>query len=588
MKNGWKLPRGVPIRSVLCVAISTLIAVPVLIVAVFFQTTMRGKLTSATFDNASFYMENYIGGIENNFKKVFNIIYYIHSSEAVSLRLDAGEDLTGMDLKDTERYVNGVLFSDRDISTSFFNGAYIIQPSGNCQSIQYYDYRTEVIERYQKVYRESFDSTQRFFLVPPSGQSEYMYLVHELIDIKNWRSAGKIIIELRPEALLDAEYLTYTYPESKLYLYDSSGKIFFSNAAASGGYIQNILGPDFLETGECREELERAYFLQGRKIPGQDLYMMLLTSRAAVFRGLDHMMFLFYLIALCTLTFGIALAVIMARHVTRPLDDLVHHLNAFAGSNFSIRMPPQQYEELAALATSFNKMADELEYVVFDVYETSLQNIETELILLQTQTERDFDCDILARIGALAEENGLDALRVTIGNLERLIANSVVFKGRDRVHVREELEYVRFYLDLQKTRFEDRLNYTISVESDELLDVMIPKLLLQPVVENSVVHGLEKKRGAGHVSIMIWEEVDEICFKVTDDGAGFDVKKLDDAPAESAQKKHSHIALRNIRKRLLLLYGEEYAMQIKSRPGAGTEVFIHIPLTEQAKGKEDV
>ena len=241
--------------------------------------------------------------------------------------------------------------------------------------------------------------------------------------------------------------------------------------------------------------------------------MMLLTRRAAVFRGLDHMMFLFYLIALCTLTFGIALAVIMARHVTRPLDDLVHHLNAFAGSNFSIRMPPQQYEELAALATPFNKMADELEYAVFDVYETSLQNIETELILLQTQTERDFDCDILARIGALAEENGLDALRVTIGNLERLIANSVVFKGRDRVHVREELEYVRFYLDLQKTRFEDRLNYTISVESDELLDVMIPKLLLQPVVENSVVHGLEKKRGAGHVSIMIWEEVDEICFK---------------------------------------------------------------------------
>ena len=277
----------------------------------------------------------------------------------------------------------------------------------------------------------------------------------------------------------------------------------------------------------------------------------------------------------------------MARQVTRPLDDLVHHLNAFAGSNFSIRMPPQQYEELAALATSFNKMADELEYVVFDVYETSLQNIETELILLQTQTERDFDCDILARIGALAEENGLDALRVTIGNLERLIANSVVFKGRDRVHVREELEYVRFYLDLQKTRFEDRLNYTISVESDELLDVMIPKLLLQPVVENSVVHGLEKKRGAGHVSIMIWEEVDEICFKVTDDGAGFDVKKLDDVPAEGAQKKHSHIALRNIRKRLLLLYGEEYAMQIKSRPGAGTEVFIHIPLAEQAKGTED-
>ena len=133
---------------------------------------------------------------------------------------------------------------------------------------------------------------------------------------------------------------------------------------------------------------------------------------------------------------------------------------------------------------------------------------------------------------------------------------------------------------MQKERFGDSLTYSIDLEDPSILDYSIPKLTIQPLVENSIVHGLEPKRGGGAVRIGIWEDEDAIYIRITDDGVGFDASQLtldihNNAPAAGAS--HNHIALANIARRIQLLYGSKYGMKIVSSPGNGTTITVTVP-----------
>ena len=145
---------------------------------------------------------------------------------------------------------------------------------------------------------------------------------------------------------------------------------------------------------------------------------------------------------------------------------------------------------------------------------------------------------------------------------------------------------MRYYLELQKERFGDSLNYSIDLESPEILQYSIPKLTIQPLVENSVVHGLEPKCGGGEVRISIWEEENAMYIRVKDNGVGFNASAL---PTEetAANSRHNHIALENIARRIQLLYGKNYGMSIHSVPGKGTQITISLPIKPYAPPKEE-
>ena len=165
-----------------------------------------------------------------------------------------------------------------------------------------------------------------------------------------------------------------------------------------------------------------------------------------------------------------------------------------------------------------------------------------------------------------------------VSNLANLLRANVSNRGQQKITLEEELRYVRYYLELQKERYGEKLHYEIELESQDLLRYCLPKLTIQPLVENSVVHGLENKRGGGSVRISIWEEEDEIDIRVWDNGVGFDTTNLFQTDVDEVDNQHNHVALPNVQRRIQLLYGQAYGISVTSTPGNGTTALVNLPL----------
>ena len=124
------------------------------------------------------------------------------------------------------------------------------------------------------------------------------------------------------------------------------------------------------------------------------------------------------------------------------------------------------------------------------------------------------------------------------------------------------------------------LPLSIIYEDEDILHCLVPRLTIQPLVENAVVHGLEPRRGLGSVMVRLWEEDSSVCVRVEDDGVGFDPAEVDLEKAQEAGR-HNHIALPNILRRLNLLYGDQASLTIRSHPGSGTQIMLALPIDKE-------
>ncbi|MBO7174833.1 MAG: histidine kinase, partial [Spirochaetaceae bacterium] len=172
----------------------------------------------------------------------------------------------------------------------------------------------------------------------------------------------------------------------------------------------------------------------------------------------------------------------------------------------------------------------------------------------------------------------------------RLVQASIYRKDKELVSLRQELEYVEFYLYLQCTRYDGSLSYKITLEDDSLMDCQVPKLCLQFIVENAVVHGLEPKSGGGTVEVLVSQRQGLLEMQVKDNGMGFGstagAEGLEGAiplplnlPSHQDQATHRHngVGINNLHQLIKLLYGQEYGISIFSEAGKGTTVTILIP-----------
>ncbi len=166
-----------------------------------------------------------------------------------------------------------------------------------------------------------------------------------------------------------------------------------------------------------------------------------------------------------------------------------------------------------------------------------------------------------------------------------------MFPGRKTGSPWWECEYLNEYIYLQKLRYQNKFEFTLEVE-EKLLELPILKLLLQPILENSLVHGLAGKDGFGTVSVSFRERDGVMEISVCDDGTGLDSQTLAVLQAGGTPAKNGSLGLRNVQERIRLHYGKGYGMSIHSSPGKGTQITLHIPLgiaanTAQSNGKED-
>ncbi len=211
-------------------------------------------------------------------------------------------------------------------------------------------------------------------------------------------------------------------------------------------------------------------------------------------------------------------------------------------------------------------------------YESRLLFKDAELRNLQKQMNPHFLFNTLLTVQIKAQMAGDEPVYQMISKLSALLRSGIYRDGRALVPLSQELQYVNYYLELQKIRFEDSLEYEVTVADPELEKCTIPRLLIEPLVENAVIHGAEGHDGVTKVTVRAERHDDRIWVQVSDNGCGFDVASVLEADgAENAGREK--FGLYTIRERIALLYGEAGSFTVTSSP-EGTTCTIIIPLSE--------
>ena len=290
---------------------------------------------------------------------------------------------------------------------------------------------------------------------------------------------------------------------------------------------------------------------------------------------------------------AMALAVITALafsyRFTRPLNRLAENIRAFGQEDFDVRMEDYPIQEFHDIGVVFNEMAEKLQYLITQVYERQLLATKAQVKYLQSQINPHFQSNILSMLSIRAKSAGDEELYRQLLAFSRLTQGKIFRRKNIRIRVAEEMELVEFYLYLQKGRFQDKISYDIRYGSESVKEDLIPRLLIEPLVENAVSHGIEPKNGSGHVLVDIFERGDRLHILVEDDGVGFDqaAYEREESPEKewNEEIEHTHTGLENTRRLLHVLYGGAYRMDITRKEEKWTCVEVEIPIE---RGEDDV
>jgi two-component system sensor histidine kinase YesM len=298
------------------------------------------------------------------------------------------------------------------------------------------------------------------------------------------------------------------------------------------------------------------------------------------------------IILLCAVTVVILslfnLAIAMS--FVNPINRLVKGMKMVQKDNRVVHIEDDREDEMGFLNKTFNEMSREINHLVTWVYREQITRKDAELKALQSQINPHFLFNTLESINWMARLNNVPEISETVTDLSDLMEASI---GRDDrlIPVEEEFRYSEKYIALVKRRFEDKIQFTAQIQ-EEAAEVKIPRLLIQPLVENAVYHGIEKLRGRGEISLNALIQQENLVITVMDSGPGIDKAELDDLNQKLsmgndeyfrtlAKQEKKSIGIENVNRRIKLFYGDSYGLKIESEQGSYTRVVVSLPVKRE-------
>lgn len=276
------------------------------------------------------------------------------------------------------------------------------------------------------------------------------------------------------------------------------------------------------------------------------------------------------------------LSYFIPRSITHPIRKLSEVTNQVARGNLSVRSDLNAGAEVGMLSDSLNTMIDKINELLEQVKKEQIRLRKAEFELLQAQINPHFLYNTLDTIVWLAESGEQKQVVSMVGSLSEFFRMSLN-QGKDIVSIREELQHVRSYLEIQQVRYQDILEYEIHIQ-EELYKYLIPKITIQPLVENALYHGIKNKRGQGRIVITGKMERDCFVIQVQDNGIGMNEERLKQVRDRIYYKVPSSkdiYGLYNVNERIRLNFGEMFGISIESTYGEGTTVNIRLPYMER-------
>lgn len=268
----------------------------------------------------------------------------------------------------------------------------------------------------------------------------------------------------------------------------------------------------------------------------------------------------------------------ISSRITTPIRKLELSVNEIEKGNLNAKVDAEGSYEIRHLGQSVQNMAKQIQVLMADIVSEHEKKRKQEFDTLQSQINPHFLYNTLDIIVWMIENEKPDQAVKAVTALARFFRISLS-RGKSIITVKDELEHVRNYLMIQHMRFKNRFSYTIEAE-DEVLELASLKLMLQPLVENAIYHGMEFMDGDGEIFISAWKEGEDLYLKVSDNGLGMteeQVARLFSDTPHTGSSRGSGIGVKNVNERIRLYFGSEYGLSIESEPDEGTVVTIHLP-----------
>ena len=292
----------------------------------------------------------------------------------------------------------------------------------------------------------------------------------------------------------------------------------------------------------------------------------------------------YLLAATALIAIGICITVsfIVSRHINLPLQKIVYAMQLMESGDFDQRAEIIDNDEFGYLASQFNNMCRKIKELFQKDHEKQELLRIAEMKNLHSQINPHFLYNTLDSIKWLAKMNHEQEIYTMVKNLGFMLKNSMHL-SREFVTIRESLNMLEAYIGIQQIRFADK--FVIGTEIEEaIMDHKIPTLILQPLVENAMIHGLEPKPGIGTLMIRGFVKQGRLIFQIQDDGIGMEETELAALIASLNDRDGTeHIGLKNVNQRIKLYYGDAYGVSVESMPGRGSSFTLTLPFLEEWK-----
>lgn len=493
-----------------------------------------------------------------------------------------------------ERQMSSMYYRTALASYNFTDSIFIISKDGALFHI-YTSGSFEPYEEQNALLLQDLDRANPHLMcrVLPSGGNS-LFFIRNLFNSNTGSYMGTFFIKINREKWmrycvegLDPSWFICLYDENMTLVSNDAMKIqgteLASRPASAASHVS------------FREEVlsGESYFAASKRLERLRITSAVVAPKNLLLKDLNHTLETYLLLLVLTVLTALAVSILISRMITSPVRRMIYHINQISDGTSSELPPMRMYHEFEVWADSFNRMLKQLDNYYHDNFQKQLLLKNAEIRALRSQMDPHFLFNVLNTIAWKAQIINNEEIYQMVISLGELLKANTLSKETDFIELEQEMEYVKFYIYLQQRRFEDRIDCVIRIP-EELMKCMVPCFCIQPLVENAIVHGLEPKRGKGKLIIQIFPadaegpDSAEMEVAIIDNGVGFaDIPDIRNIPS-SAKDAHAHIGLKNLDKRLELLFGEGARLQIESVPNLCTTISFRMPISISSEDSPSV
>lgn len=467
------------------------------------------------------------------------------------------------------------LFSERNMverQLPFVTGIYLFNNGNECIYEHYYATTLaagrEQKRKYENMQQEFKSTSDQYACLSDKDELNIFFRIYD----ENMREKGIGVVQISQSAVAKVLETVQLYHNGGWAVLDKNDQLLASEGAQE--LVKKLQTSENSWNGT--EDLAGTKVIGYGNSCGFGVRTVISVGYGNIFSILKPTLFIVLVGLIVVLGIAFLVSYAISYRFTKPVTRMIQSIQAFGKPDLNARMEDSSIQEFHDMGIVFNEMADRIEYLITQVYEKEIVAARSQVKYLQSQINPHFQFNILAMLSLKAKMAGNEEVYDGLNAFSRLMQGKIFREKEIKIKVKEELEIVQFYLYLQKSRYQDKLSYEVKLEDEKIGEDLIPRLLIEPLVENAVSHGLEPKRGKGNLQVLLYER-EMLYIWVKDDGVGV-CRNQTKAEENKEKTPHTHVGWENTKKMLRILYGDHYKFQVWSEPGKGTEIEIAVPI----------